>query len=53
MPPFKGRAEAGNNYRPAPWHVARALFYWGDLETAPDIPLPQGWCAHRKTLEGV
>ena len=37
---------------PAPWGVSETTFYWGDLETAPDIPLPEGWRIHHKAVEG-
>ena len=42
--------EAGYNYRPAPWKVAKTIFYWGDPSVTPDIPIPKDWSlTHKKT----
>ena len=44
-------AEAGYNYRPTPWKVARSIFYWDDPLVTPDIPLPKEWELIRKNAK--
>ena len=46
-------AEAGGNYRPAPWKVDKTIFYWGDPSDAPGIPRPKDWKLLPKKAEGT
>ena len=36
---YKDLVEAGNNFRPAPWQVAKTICYWADSDKSPDIPI--------------
>ena len=53
MSAYTELAEAGTNYPPTPWDIAKTMFYWDDLASTPDVPLPKGWRLKRKNLEGI
>ena len=40
MSPYKDLVEAGNNFRPTPWQVAKTIPYLADADKSPDIPIP-------------
>ena len=53
MSTYKDVVEAGANYRPTPWKVAKTIFYWADLADSPDIPIPMDWKLLRKDTKDV
>ena len=48
MATYKDLVEAGANYRPAHWEIAKTICYWADSDDTPDIPIPKDWKLLRK-----
>ena len=50
MAAYRDLVEAGHNYRPAPWKIAKTIFHCSDLADTPDIPPLRNVRCSAKTL---
>ena len=53
MTTYMDLVEAGANYRPIHWEIAKTICYWSDLDVTPDIPIPKDWKLLRKDTKDV
>ena len=53
MSSYNDLVEAGNNFRPVPWQVAKTIYYWTDSDKSPDIPIPKEWTLLHKSTKAV